>query len=104
MAITNAEAVKFSNENVRAMADRLGGAYTACKTFLDCWVAKDMATLFPDDAAEVLADGAGADGRTSINGADVRRLKDACQAIVDDYEAVSNKRKNEILKVSVQPR
>lgn len=69
MAITNAEAVRFSNEFTRVWADAAVTLYDTSKAYRDYWDARaHLSPLFPDSAAEVVADGADADGRPKMTG------------------------------------
>jgi hypothetical protein len=75
VAITNPEAVKFSNEFVRVFADALVTAYDSAKTYKAYWDARtNLSTLFVDSAVEVVSDGADVDGRTQMTGQKVQAL------------------------------
>ena len=49
MAITNPQVVKFCNEKIRLVADKLAQAYNFAKDTLNEWYAHDMGTKFPVD-------------------------------------------------------
>jgi len=113
MAITNAAAIRFSNEHIRTSADKLSRSFYLCQKLKNDWAAiagtdaekyailgndiarvadrvsrfysdvfiskrlydaLSMNTLFPNDPAEIVVDGAPADGRSQITGQDVRRI------------------------------
>lgn len=74
MAITNPQAVKWSNERLRPYADAMVSAYEAASKLLAEWAALGMAARFPDSASEGVSDGADADGRTPVTGQTVNRV------------------------------
>jgi hypothetical protein len=75
MAITNPEAVQFSNQFVRVFADSLVTAYDTAAAYKAYWDARsNLSALFPNSAAEIVADGADVDGRPAMNGAKVQAL------------------------------
>jgi len=100
MAITNLVAIKFSNEQLRPMADLLGQTYHSAKKLLDTWAAIDGATLFPK-TADVIEDGAAGDGRVVITGNMVNAIITNLQALVTDFEATGGVKLAAILKVGV---
>lgn len=113
MAITNPDAIRFSNEHIRPTAERMARSFYKCQKVRNDWQALagtddekwsilepaigelgermqhwygevfaskrlydalTMNTLFPNDAAEILDDGAPGDGRGQITGQDIRRI------------------------------
>ncbi len=104
--IDQPNAVRFSNERIRVAADILCRGRAAAAAILAEWQAKDMASLFPDDATYVVADGSPADGRQQITGADVNRIIEALQALVAALDSVASNGKahyENALRVAVNP-
>ena len=98
MPITNAEAVRFANENCRVLADLIEQVDRTCQQF-----ALNVATNW-EDIAEVIAaadgdaivDGAATDGRSPVTKLNVGQLKFvaaqvvACMATDDRRALVHN--------------
>ena len=111
MAITNSEAIKFTNEKIRHIADLMAQLYSVGHSVNDEWVAREMGALIPDDAAEILydsaygTDGSDGDGRPIVNGAD---LNSVVRGTVDYFiallEAEDNAKLKTILSVAVNTR
>jgi len=101
MAITNPQAVAFSNERVRALADKAAAYYWAAKAFLLEWDAAGIGAVIPNDAGELMVDGSATDGRTPITGAGVNGLKGHVALMVADLEANANAKLNILLKIEV---
>lgn len=93
--ITNPEAVRFSNEKVRTLADLATRYFYASQALLNEWDATGMGTTIPD-TADVADDGSNVDGRSPITGAMVHGLHDHVAAMVADLDA-NNKAKLKIL-------
>lgn len=75
MAITNPEAVAFSNAFSRVFADALVTAYDSAVAYKAYWDARsNLSALFPNSAAEIVADGADVDGRPQMTGDKVQAL------------------------------
>jgi hypothetical protein len=102
MPNTNPQAIRVANEKLRVLADRFGQAYNACKMAQDEYAAENWSALFPNDA-EVIADGSATDGRTPITNADVVAFMTTVGAFITWMEATSNARRNNILKIAVNP-
>jgi hypothetical protein len=105
--ITDREAIAFSDQKIRTIADKLSQAYYAAKAVKDEWFANNMGTLFP--LADDLRDAANplegiADGRHPLTGNDVTNVAVRCVELCDDYEASSNAKLNTILAVATNPR
>jgi len=98
--ITNPEAVRFCNERVRVVADRLAQAYTLAKQVQAEWFANSMAELLPNDGSLVI-DGSATDGRHPITGANVTNIITRCGELITDYEANTNAKLNTVLGVAV---
>jgi hypothetical protein len=77
--ITNAQALAFSNQKVRVVADLLESTYETCRRLVAEWNATSMISLIPNDATYVVRDSANpvsgaADGRKPINGAMISNI------------------------------
>src|SRR5688572_14166812 len=101
MAITNPEAVAFSNTRIRPAADRLAQLYYWAKLVVQEWNATGMATLIPNQTTETMVDGAATDGRHVITGAKATSIITRLQEFITDYEQTSNAKLNTVLAVSV---
>ena len=69
MAIDNAEAIRFANEVVRPLAERMRDLNVLCENALAVWYG-GMNALYPNDAT-ALADGRENEGVSRLTGADV---------------------------------
>lgn len=114
MAVTNPDALTFSNQRLRVNADRIAQAYYAMDNISDRWVALGggqsaidvmevdiriaadhvynayafafhtekvwfllgSSALIPNDAGEIIEDGAASDGRPIVNGQQAHQLMD----------------------------
>jgi hypothetical protein len=102
VAITNAQAVKFSNERLRVAADALATAYyTAKKVMQEYYADPALGDAYTAGIAETVADGADVDGRPLVTGNDALGLITRCSELVTDYEAGGNAKLNTVLGVSV---
>ena len=100
--IDNPQAVRFANEKVRVIADRLAQAYYACKAVNDEWYANNLGEVFPTGEGPVV-DGSATDGRHPIMADNVLLLITRCGELVTDYEANGNAKLNTVLSVAVNP-
>lgn len=98
--IVDTSAIKFSNEQMRPVADMLMKVYWLSKAAAADWTAKGFGTLIPNDSSP-MSDGAGTDGRTPITGADLNVLLAHMATFVTDFEATSAIKRNQINKVAV---
>ncbi len=101
MAITNPLAIKFSNEDVRPLAERFARLYYSCKSFLDFWGTNNGDAVFPVSGGPV-EDNSVVDGRTPINSDDVRALKAWAETYVSGLEANSDEKLAVVIKPSVR--
>lgn len=99
--ITDPQAVKFSNEKDRPLADKLCQLYFYSVAVLAEYDANDLAKLFIDK--EIVDDGADKDGRHPITGLDVKAVVDLARQYVMDFETGVNAKLNSALKVAVNP-
>lgn len=102
MAITNPQAVKFSNEQARPMADLYAQLYYALKTLTDTWDAQVISSVITN-TSDVIEDGFATDGRASITGAMVTGLITNAKAFCADLEANTKLKLNGLLKIAVNP-
>jgi hypothetical protein len=102
--ITDVNAVKFCNEQVRPSADRIMQFYWWCKGLQIQWTSQGLAAKIPNDATAQVIDGAATDGRTQITGADVITLLSNLQSLITSLEANSNLVLNQVAKLAVNPR
>lgn len=100
--ISDTQAIKFANEQIRPLADAMGASYKHMKTTLAFWDAKSVSSLFPNDASLVI-DGSASDGRTPIVGADVNALITIVRSLVGAMEANNNAALNQVIKIAVNP-
>ena len=98
--ITNAQAVAFSNNRIRPMADLLYTAYQTAKSIVDQWNAQDVSSVLPN-TTDPIVDGSAQDGRPPITGAKATNVITRCQDLIADYEASSNAKLNTVTAVQV---
>lgn len=98
--IIDPQAIRFSNERARTLADIATKYYWTAKAFMFEWDATSMGTVIPD-ADDTIVDGSATDGRTSITGANINGMKTHVDAMVADLEANSNLKLNILLKIEV---
>ena len=102
MAIENAQAVRFCNEQIRILADVLTSAYWTCKAVkANYYAAPELGTIFTDGIAEPVLDGSQTDGRPIITGNDVMALITRAEELITDMEANSNAKLNTLLAAAV---
>jgi hypothetical protein len=102
MAVSNPAAVKFCNERVRVLADQIARVHTTITLFAGEFAAKGLADIIPNDANEIILDGAESDGRTPINGADVYLMLTLANDLLEMSTGPSSKM-GTVLKVAVNP-
>lgn len=102
MAITDSEAVAFSNKRVRPSADKAAQLYYFSKEVIQEWYANDLASLIPP-TDDVIDDGSATDGRHPITGNDVNNLITLLQEYVTRMEATGNAQLNVTLGIAVNP-
>lgn len=99
--ITDAQAIKFSNERARPLADRLCQLYFYSKALVAEFDANGLNKLFAD--SEVVDDGSDKDGRHPIIGLDVKTVVDLSRQYITDFESGVNAKLDSSLKVAVNP-
>jgi hypothetical protein len=100
MAVTDPEVIIFSNTRARVMADIRERDYNTAKRFKLEWDTRGLNAKIPNDAT-VIPDQAATDGRKIITGADLYNLYNRCTDIITDFEATSNAKLNQVVKISV---
>lgn len=99
--ITNPEAVRFSNDRVRRLANSLLSNYRFSKSVLDEWTANpQLATLIAYDNPDVIVDQSAQDGRHPATGVSVNNVMTRASELVADLEANSNAKLNTILAIA----
>jgi hypothetical protein len=109
MPITNPQAIKFANEDIRPAADALSQLYYRAKDILARWSAngQNVTALFaPFDGTLVMdkASVAPTDGRPPITTAQVNNIISRLNEFVVDYEAGGNAKLNTVTAVAVNTR
>ena len=98
--ITDPEAVRFANEQIRVAANRLSQAYAFANVVIDNWNATGISSKLTNTADPVI-DGSATDGRPPITGADCNNIINRLTELQTDYEASGSAKLNTILAVSV---
>ena len=101
--ITDPQAVKFSNEELRKFADLLAGAYQQAKVIQIKWIAEGMGAKLPN-AADEIQDGSAKDGRTVVYGSTANALKSVADQLVTLLEENANEDQITVVQYSVNPR
>lgn len=70
MAITDPRAIKFCNEFVRPLSERIRDLFEDVARGNQVW-ADEIAALIPNDANEILQDGRTAEGVTILDGSEI---------------------------------
>lgn len=101
MATTsNAQAIAFVNNMARRYADAEAQAYNTARALNDFWNANAVSAVIPNDAT-IIADGAAADGRQIVTGAQITNIVTRAQEKIADYDAGGGAKKNTVLAVAV---
>lgn len=101
-AITDPNAVRFSNESIRPGADRQAQLYYFAKATVDEWYANNLGAIFVSGEGPV-EDGSPEDGRYAIMADDALFQIQFLEAFVADYEANNDLKLVSTLKVSPNP-
>jgi predicted ATPase len=99
-AVTDPNALRFSNTRIRVAADRIAQLYNFIVATANEFTALGMSGVFPNDSSQVL-DGAATDGRPQITGADVNNIISIASSLRTTLEATSNQKLNQVLRVGV---
>lgn len=100
--IINPEVIKFSNETIRPMADRLA------RMFYFAEGVQDLVSAKPQLLDELLKggdlkDGAEVDGRPPLTGEQIKTIIEQVNEFVADYRANDSAKLKIILQASVNP-
>ena len=99
--ITNPEAVRFCNEQARALATQIGHTYRMAKRVASEWTANpQLATLIAFDNAALVVDGAAQDGRHPATGVNVNNVLSRGNELIADLEADGGAKLNTILALA----
>jgi hypothetical protein len=85
--IESPEAIRFSNEQIRPMADRLAKCYYAAKQLVNNWNDQNLASVLPPGDATVVDDGSATDGRHPISADNAYGIVLQANALVTSMEA-----------------
>lgn len=83
--ITDKPVIKFSNEQVRPVAEDFRNLYYTCKAIQADWF-NGINTDCPNDAEEILEDGRDAEGINQLSGADITNMITQVGAFVTAME------------------
>lgn len=100
--ITNPQAVSFSNEQIRPLADLMAQVYYASESIVNNWNATGMSSLITN-TSDVIVDGSAVDGRNQITGINATNIIVQAMAILSMFQANSNGVLNVTLIVAVNP-
>jgi len=101
--ITNVQAVRFSNEVIRPLANDYAQLYYRASLARDRWVAEGMGDLITSGADDEIIDGSQTDGRPGITGQMVNQLLTNVQALLTDLENNTNMKLNVLLQIAPHP-
>lgn len=97
--ITNTQAVNFTLNTARPLADAYVALYWAAKrAYLD-YVSKGGMAIIPNDSSIVM-DGSATSGNNVVTGADVNVLLAHLSSLVSDMEASSGLKLAQVMKAS----
>ncbi len=99
--ITNAEAVKFCNEEVRRFNDMTVAHYRTAKQISADYTAKGMSAILGATGSDVIVDGAATDGRAPMTVQDVNNVIARANEKISDFEANTNLKLNQANAVAV---
>lgn len=102
MAVNDVQAVAFCNTKVRPTCDSIVSAYRTAKEFIAQWNAQGISSIIPNDAGEVVFDGAESDGRPLMHGDDAYNVFNRASELVTDLEANNNAKLNTLLEIVVR--
>jgi hypothetical protein len=85
MPNANVQAVAFTNNRARPMADAIYGAYLTAKKLIEEYNAQNVAGVIPNDAT-IISDGAATDGRAQVTNAQVINIINRATELVNWME------------------
>lgn len=102
---TNAQAITFSNQDVRPAADILAKAYFTAKKLVSLWNGQNIVSIIPNDS-NLIQDGATVasgtpDGRPPITDGQINILIANANSFIAFMEANTNLILNQTLQVAV---
>jgi hypothetical protein len=102
---TNAQAIAFSNNYARVLANDMVSCYLSMKRAVQVWTGQSIVTVIPNDA-NLIQDGATVasgtpDGRAPITDAQVNVLISNMNTLIAQFEASSNLILNQTMQVQV---
>lgn len=102
---TNAQAIAFSNNYARRVADDIVSCYLTMKRIKQVWDGQSVVSVIPNDA-NLIQDGATVasgtpDGRAPVTDGQINTLIANLTTLVAPFEASSNLILNQMLQVSV---
>lgn len=105
---TNAQAILFSNEKVRPVADAVITAVLSMQTLIAEWNAQDITAIIPNDS-NFIQDGATVasgtpDGRPPIMDSQVQTMISNCNTLVGYFTASSDLLLNQFMQIMVNGR
>lgn len=103
MAIDDKVVSKFSNENLRPLADKLCGLYLNLVEFVKIYEGREIENYINNMKEQVLVDGSAEDGRRSINGDEIQKFKSVVSDLNQYFE--DNKTLTQLMfKICVNPK
>ncbi len=102
MANTNPQAIRFCDEQMRPLADKLAQLYNLAKALQADAAANGLVALFPADG-QAIADSSSVDGRNPITNTDINNLIALVTSFINFMEASANANRNLVHKIAVNP-
>lgn len=100
-AITDGQAVGFSNGIARVYADMQLSAYNTAKRVVHEWYSQPRLGTLLTNNGDTIEDGSPADGRKPATAGDVKLIINRAEDLIADLEANNNAKLNTLLKISV---
>jgi hypothetical protein len=88
MAITDPRAIKFSNEVIRPISERMRDLFEDIARADQAW-RDEIGALIPNDSAEILNDGRTAEGVSILDGAEINSIRTVWKNIADFRSGVA---------------
>lgn len=100
--IVDQKAISFANQRLRISADMLAKMYANAKLTVALWNALSVSATLTN-TSDLLVDGAPADGRNAVTGAQATAIVSRLEEFITDYEAGSNAKLNTVYAVAPNP-
>ena len=97
--ITNPQAIAFSNQYARVMANSMLANYNNAVRIVEIWNAQQVSAIITN-VGSVMEDGAQTDGRPIITDSNVTNIITRAMEIIADYTANSNAKLNTVQQVA----